>query len=173
MTGESVFDTPYDQLPNPRQVWVGSPGSCEEGLGKLSLLTPDVVSKAAATEVKTGERVTLGWELTKLELANMNRQPCQHHIISLLNGYAFDDVYIMNPRRFNLFLEVKTKRINRQKNRVVSGMVSAISPSRSLPTVKRMVAGSSMEGQLLPKFSIQRMTGLECNTGLVKGSQVL
>lgn len=107
MAEKSVFETPFDELPNPRQVWVGSPGSREEGLGKLSLLTPDVVSKAAASEVKTGERVTLGWELTKLELANMNRQPCQHHIISLLNGLAFDDVYIMNPRRYDLSQEVE------------------------------------------------------------------
>lgn len=93
----SPFDIPFDKLPNPRQVWVGAPGSLEEGLGKISLLTPEVVAEAAA-EIKTGVRVTLGWEMTKLELANLNRQPCQHHIISLLNGLAFDDVYIMNPR---------------------------------------------------------------------------
>ncbi|EDN02569.1 conserved hypothetical protein [Histoplasma mississippiense (nom. inval.)] len=92
----SPFDIPFDKLPNPRQVWVGAPGSLEEGLGKISLLTPEVVAEAAA-EIKTGVRVTLGWEMTKLELANLNRQPCQHHIISLLNGLAFDDVYIMNP----------------------------------------------------------------------------
>ncbi|KAL2380073.1 hypothetical protein RJZ90_004839 [Blastomyces dermatitidis] len=96
MAQTSPFDTPFDELPNPRQVWVGTPGSPEEGMGKLSLLTPAVVSEAAA-EIKTGMRVTLGWEMTKLELANLNRQPCQHHIISLLNGLAFDDVYIMNP----------------------------------------------------------------------------
>ncbi|KAK2814039.1 hypothetical protein FQN50_000443 [Emmonsiellopsis sp. PD_5] len=97
MAHNSVFDTPFDKLPNPRQVWVGKPGSHEEGLGKLALLTPEVVAEAAV-EIKTGKRVTLGWEMTKLELANLNRQPCQHHIISLLNGLAFDDVYIMNPR---------------------------------------------------------------------------
>ncbi|OJD10249.1 hypothetical protein AJ78_08668 [Emergomyces pasteurianus Ep9510] len=94
----SLFDTPFDELPNPRQVWVGTPGSPEEGLGKLALLTPAVVAEAA-TEIKTGKRVTLGWEMTKLELANLNRQPCQHHIISLLDGVAFDDVYIMNPQQ--------------------------------------------------------------------------
>ncbi|KLJ09910.1 hypothetical protein EMPG_14667 [Blastomyces silverae] len=98
MAQTSPFDTPFDELPNPRQVWVGTPGSPEEGLGKISLLTPAVVAEAAA-EIKTGVRVTLGWEMTKLELANLNRQPCQHHIISLLNGLAFDDVYIMNPQQ--------------------------------------------------------------------------
>jgi hypothetical protein len=96
---ESPLDIPFDELPNPRQVWIGAPGSREEGLGRLSLLTPEVISRAAA-EIKTGRRVTLGWEMTKLEAPNMNRQPCQHHIISLLNGLAFDDVYIMNPRRY-------------------------------------------------------------------------
>ncbi|KAK2775179.1 hypothetical protein FQN52_004060 [Onygenales sp. PD_12] len=98
MAHNSIFDTPFDKLPNPRQVWVGKPGSHDEGLGKLALLTPEVVAEAAV-EIKTGKRVTLGWEMTKLELANMNRQPCQHHIISLLNGLAFDDVYIMNPQQ--------------------------------------------------------------------------
>lgn len=98
MASQSPFDLRFDDLPNPRQVWVGSPGSREEGLGKLGLLTPDVVAHAA-TEIQTGRRVTLGWEMTKLELANLGRHPCQHHIISLLNGVAFDDVYIMNPRR--------------------------------------------------------------------------
>ncbi|OAX81470.1 hypothetical protein ACJ72_04187 [Emergomyces africanus] len=97
MAQTSPFDTPFDELPNPRQVWVGTPGSQEEGLGKLALLTPAVVADAA-TEIKTGKRVTLSWEMTKLELASLNRQPCQHHIISILDGVAFDDVYIMNPR---------------------------------------------------------------------------
>lgn len=94
---QSPFDLPFDELPNPRQVWVGSPGSTEEGLGKLALLTPAVVAQAAK-EIQTGRRVTLGWDMTKLELANLGRHPCQHHIISLLDGLAFDDVYIMNPR---------------------------------------------------------------------------
>ncbi|KAI1940493.1 hypothetical protein LOZ66_002087 [Ophidiomyces ophidiicola] len=100
-TPQSPFDVPFDKLPNPKQVWVGTPGSSEEGLGKLALLTPEVVINAAK-EIKTGRRVTLGWEMTKLELANLNRHPCQHHIISLLNGLAFDDVYVFNPRRPSL-----------------------------------------------------------------------
>lgn len=91
------FDQPFDELPNPRQVWVGTPGSHEEGLGRLALLTPEVVTEAAK-EIQKGHRVALGWEMTKLEFANLNRHPCQHLIISVLNGVAFDDVYIMNPR---------------------------------------------------------------------------
>ncbi|TPX22530.1 hypothetical protein DIZ76_014404 [Coccidioides immitis] len=97
-SSSSAFDIPFDKLPNPKQVWVGKPGSNEEGLGKLALLTPEVVANAAK-EIKTGRRVTLGWEMTKLELANLNRHPCQHHIISLLNGVAFDDVYVFNPQQ--------------------------------------------------------------------------
>ncbi|QVM09764.1 hypothetical protein D8B26_004423 [Coccidioides posadasii str. Silveira] len=97
-SSSSAFDIPFDKLPNPKQVWVGKPGSNEEGLGKLALLTPEVVANAAK-EIKTGRRVTLGWEMTKLELANLNRHPCQHHIISLLDGVAFDDVYVFNPQQ--------------------------------------------------------------------------
>jgi hypothetical protein len=96
---QSPFDIPFDELPNPKQVWAGKPGSYEEGLGKLAILTPEVVAKAAANEIKTGRRVTMGWELTKLDYPNLNRQSCQHQIVPLLGGVAFDDIYTMNPRK--------------------------------------------------------------------------
>lgn len=90
---------PYDKLPNPRQVWNTPSGSREEGLGRLIILTPEVVAHAASTCIKTGRRITLGWDLTKLEIANFGRQPTQHHIVSLLNGLAFDDVIVFNPQQ--------------------------------------------------------------------------
>ncbi|KAL4888606.1 hypothetical protein BDV59DRAFT_188264 [Aspergillus ambiguus] len=96
---KSPFDIPFDELPNPRQVWPGKPGSYEEGLGKLAVLTPEVVAKAAASEIKTGRRVTMGWDLNKLDYPNLNRQPCEHKIVPLLGGIAFDDVYAMNPQQ--------------------------------------------------------------------------
>ena len=99
MASQTSFDLPFDQLPNPKQVWVGNPGSYEEGLGRLAILTPEVVARAAATEIKTGRRVTTSWELTKLDYPNLNRQPCHHQIVPLLGGVAFDDIYTMNPRR--------------------------------------------------------------------------
>jgi kynurenine formamidase len=43
--------------------------------------------------------VTVGWELTKLEIANFNRLPCSHEIVSLLDGAAFDDIYTFNPQQ--------------------------------------------------------------------------
>ena len=95
----NIHNLPYDSLPNPRQVWNGPPNSREEGLGRLVLLTPDVVAAAASTCIKTGRRVTLGWDMTKLDVANFNRQPAQHHIISLLGGFTFDDVYVFNPQQ--------------------------------------------------------------------------
>ncbi|KAF2087341.1 hypothetical protein K490DRAFT_73736 [Saccharata proteae CBS 121410] len=93
------MDTPFDQLPNPKRVWIGEPGSREEGLGRLVLLTPERVARAAATEIKTGQRVTLGWDLRKLECACFNRQPVKHDIVPLLDGVAFDDIYTMNPQQ--------------------------------------------------------------------------
>lgn len=95
----TIFDTPYDELPNKKRVWIGEPGSREEGLGKLSILTPELVAKAAAQEIKTGRRVCLGWELTKLENAGLGRQRCEHHIIPLFAGVAYDDVYTFNPQQ--------------------------------------------------------------------------
>lgn len=97
---DSLFETPFDELPNPKQVWVGDPGSRKEGIGKLAILTPETVAKAAAMEIKTGRRITLGWEMTKLDYPNLNRQPTQHQIVPLLDGVAFDDIYTMNPRTF-------------------------------------------------------------------------
>jgi hypothetical protein len=95
---QSPFDTPFDELPNPKQVWLGKPGSYEEGLGKLAILTPEVVAAASASEIRCGRRVTMGWEMTKLDFPNLNRQPCHHQIVPLLGGVAFDDIYTMNPR---------------------------------------------------------------------------
>lgn len=89
----------FDCLPNPRQVWPFPSQSTEEGLGRLVLLTPDVVASAAASCIKTGRRVSLNWDLTKLDVANFNRAPAQHHIVPLLNGTAYDDIYVFNPQQ--------------------------------------------------------------------------
>ena len=101
---KSPFDTPFDQLPNPKQDWLGKPGSYEEGLGKLAILTPEVVAAASASEIRCGRRVTMGWEMTKLDFPNLNRQPCHHQIVPLLGGVAFDDIYTMNPRELREIL---------------------------------------------------------------------
>lgn len=94
-----IHRTPYDQLPNPRQVWNGPPNSHAEGLGRLIILTPDIVRAAAASCIRTGTRISLGWDLTKLEVANFNRQPTQHHVLPIMDGIAFDDLYIINPQQ--------------------------------------------------------------------------
>ncbi|CAK7200705.1 hypothetical protein SEUCBS139899_003403 [Sporothrix eucalyptigena] len=95
----NLHDLTYDELPDKRRVWPGAPGSREEGLGRLNLLTPDVVAAAASSSIRTGQRVALNWDLTKLDIANFNRAPTQHHIMSLLGGAGFDDVYIFNPQQ--------------------------------------------------------------------------
>ncbi|EXJ89626.1 hypothetical protein A1O3_02693 [Capronia epimyces CBS 606.96] len=91
--------TAFDSLPDKRRVWTGTPGSREEGLGRLVLLTPEVVASAAASCIRSGRRVTVGWELTKLEIANFGRMPCRHQIVPILNGAAFDDIYTFNPQQ--------------------------------------------------------------------------
>jgi kynurenine formamidase len=95
----SIHERPFDSLPDKRKVWTGSPGSREEGLGRLVLLTPEVVANAAKSCIRSGQRVSLNWDLTRLELANFNRAPTQHHIVPLLGGVAYDDVYIFNPQQ--------------------------------------------------------------------------
>lgn len=99
LSNTAIHEMCYDSLPDPRRVWNSPPDSREEGLGRLVLLTPDVVASAAATCIKTGRRTCLNWDLNRLEIANFGRQPAQHHITSLLGGKAFDDVYIFNPQQ--------------------------------------------------------------------------
>lgn len=57
----------YDDLSDKRRHWPAEPGSRDEGLGMLRLLTPDVVAAAARSEIKTGQRVCLNWDLEKLD----------------------------------------------------------------------------------------------------------
>ncbi|KAL6865490.1 hypothetical protein ACO1O0_001584 [Amphichorda felina] len=99
MSDPSIMEKSWDELPDPKRAWIGKPGSHEEGLGRLVLLTPERVLAAAQTQIKTGIRVNLGWDLTKLEYAPFNRQPCQLSMVPLLDGVAFDDVYTLNPQQ--------------------------------------------------------------------------
>ncbi|KAJ5040996.1 uncharacterized protein L3040_005554 [Drepanopeziza brunnea f. sp. 'multigermtubi'] len=71
--------------------WV-TPSSSLEGIGRKSLLTPEVVSSAAASEIQTGRRVGLGWDVAKLEFSQFGRQKCVHELIPLMgpggSGYG-------------------------------------------------------------------------------------
>lgn len=98
MADPSIMEKSWDELPDPKRVWIGKPGSREEGLGRLVLLTSERVLDAAKTQINTGIRVNLGWDLNKLEYACFNRQPCELKMVPLLDGFAFDDIYTMNPR---------------------------------------------------------------------------
>ncbi|KAH7125721.1 hypothetical protein B0J11DRAFT_529102 [Dendryphion nanum] len=95
----SVFSTPFSSLPDKKRVWPGAPNSHAEGLGKLSILTPSIVAAAAASEIRTGRRVCLNWEMTKMETAGFNRQPCNHEIVPLVEGIIYDDIYSFNPQQ--------------------------------------------------------------------------
>jgi hypothetical protein len=99
MSDPSIMEKRWDELPDPKRVWVGKPGSDEEGLGRLVLLTPERVVEAAQSQIKVGIRVNLGWSLDRLECAAFDRQPCEHRMVPILGGVAFDDIYTMNPRK--------------------------------------------------------------------------
>ena len=70
MTTNIPLPEKWDDLPDKRRFWPAAPGSREEGLGMLRILTPDIVANAAR-EIKTGERVCLNWNLEKLERPRM------------------------------------------------------------------------------------------------------
>ncbi|KAL4782018.1 hypothetical protein BJX76DRAFT_349711 [Aspergillus varians] len=100
----TTFDLPekFDDLPNKRQYWPAPPGSPEEGLGMLRILTPDIVANAARTQIQTGERVCLQWGLENLnppEKPGFNRKLFEHKVKWVNKGVAFDDEYHFNPQQ--------------------------------------------------------------------------
>ncbi|ODV89449.1 hypothetical protein CANCADRAFT_27057 [Tortispora caseinolytica NRRL Y-17796] len=98
MVGIPEF-VPFDKLDNPKRQWIwGPPGSREEALGRLNLLTPEVV-RQAKDEIQTGERVGLNWELKKLEYVGFGRLPYKHEIVGFPIPGVFDDAYHMNPQQ--------------------------------------------------------------------------
>lgn len=75
---------PFSSLPlDPN----GPPGNAwglygpDDSLGALNLLTPATVAEAARTEIRTGERVSLDWQLNKPSHPSFDRPPFQHHRI--------------------------------------------------------------------------------------------
>ncbi|KAK7540347.1 hypothetical protein IWX49DRAFT_507229 [Phyllosticta citricarpa] len=91
--------TPAPAAP-PYRHWPHPPFSRAEGLGRLALLTPAVVAAAASSQIRTGRRVGLNWEMTKLECAAFGRRQARHHIEGEGEGtVAFDDVYEFNPQQ--------------------------------------------------------------------------
>ncbi|PWY77396.1 hypothetical protein BO70DRAFT_397684 [Aspergillus heteromorphus CBS 117.55] len=89
----------YDDLPDKRRYWPGAPNTRDEGLGMLRLLTPEVVAAAARTQIQTGERVCLNWDLEKLNPPGFRRKPFEHHVKWVWEGVAFDDEYHFNPQQ--------------------------------------------------------------------------
>lgn len=65
----------FDELENKKIFWPAEPGSKDEGLGMLRYLTPAHVAGVVRSEVKTGERVCLNWDMTKLETPGMGGGP--------------------------------------------------------------------------------------------------
>ncbi|KAL3444492.1 hypothetical protein BJX65DRAFT_297629 [Aspergillus insuetus] len=97
----AAFQLPekFDELPNKRQYWPAAPGSAEEGIGMLRILTPDIIANAARTQIQTGERVCLNWDLENLNPPGFKRKPFEHKVKWVAEGIAFDDEYHFNPQQ--------------------------------------------------------------------------
>ncbi|KAL4809435.1 hypothetical protein BDV18DRAFT_150841 [Aspergillus unguis] len=97
----ATYDLPekFDDLPNKRQYWPAPPGTAEEGLGMLRILTPAIVADAARTQIQSGERICLNWDIEELNPPGFNRKPFEHKIKWVGEGVAFDDEYHFNPQQ--------------------------------------------------------------------------
>ncbi|CAL5871144.1 uncharacterized protein PFLUO_LOCUS5390 [Penicillium psychrofluorescens] len=99
MSGIPDLPEKFDDLPDKRRFWPSPAGSADEGLGMLRLLTPELVANAARTQIQTGERVCLNWDIENLTPPGFGRKPFEHRIKWVAEGVAFDDEYHFNPQQ--------------------------------------------------------------------------
>ncbi|KAJ5883658.1 uncharacterized protein N7473_010544 [Penicillium subrubescens] len=99
MSGIPPLPERFDDLPDKRRYWPAPAGSEEEGLGMLRILTPEIVAEAARTQIQTGERVCLNWDIENLNPPGFGRKPFEHRIKWVNEGVAFDDEYHFNPQQ--------------------------------------------------------------------------
>lgn len=86
---------PLDKTGPPGNAW-GLFGP-DDNLGRLNLLTPEVV-KAAASEIREGVRISLDWPLNKPVLINGFRQRYEHMILHQPPMAMNDDAVSFNTQ---------------------------------------------------------------------------
>lgn len=80
----------------------------KDEIGTINLLTPDVLVKAAS-EIRTGKRLSLNWGLEKIHEPGFERSKLRHKIINWRekNGfdfYSYDDEITVNTQAGNVFM---------------------------------------------------------------------
>ncbi|KAI5479966.1 hypothetical protein MNV49_002256 [Pseudohyphozyma bogoriensis] len=92
LTGRPKALCDFDELP----AVPGMPQGCAwrhyapegtevDNLGRLNLLTPEVVREAARSEIQTGQRVQLDWSLANVQFPGFKRKGLSHTVISKAN----------------------------------------------------------------------------------------
>jgi hypothetical protein len=67
-------------------------------LGMLNLLTPDIVKRAAAEEIKDGARFSLDWKLNALHKPAFGRQSFEQKIHNKAPRSVNDDILVFNTQ---------------------------------------------------------------------------
>ncbi|GJD01148.1 hypothetical protein ColKHC_09973 [Colletotrichum higginsianum] len=74
---------PPPDRPSHRSPWTPTaPPETHDRLGALNLLTPAVVAAAAASEIRTGERVSLDWSLDNPSQPSFDRAPFHSRLVN-------------------------------------------------------------------------------------------
>ncbi|CAN6625914.1 hypothetical protein TRVA0_010S02366 [Trichomonascus vanleenenianus] len=142
----------YDELKDKRRFWEwGPPGSYEEALGKLNLLTDDHVAKVAAQEIKTGIRVGLGWEMDKLESPSYWREKFNHVVRTVhpTCQIAFDDVYHFNPQQSSQWDGFRHHGMPKDENKSVMDLID----SKEDPDTEIEYLGGTKPSEILDRKS--------------------
>lgn len=86
---------PLDPTGPPGNAW-GLFGSTDQ-LGRLNLLTPEVVA-AAAKGIKSGIRFSLDWPLNKPSYPSFGRNPFENKLVNRDGRSVNDDVLVFNTQ---------------------------------------------------------------------------
>ncbi|CAK7204040.1 hypothetical protein SEUCBS139899_006791 [Sporothrix eucalyptigena] len=80
----------------PETAWIWGE---DDDIGRINLLTPDVVRAAQQSELKDGKVVSLNWSLEFPKAPSFERSPLKHRIeVHPLNPCIFDDFYDTNSQ---------------------------------------------------------------------------
>ena len=139
----------------------------------LRLLTPDVVANAAKTEIQTGDRVCLNWEIENLTPpGNYNLMPFSMLLCTKVGILQGSVVGLSNiPSNGSILASPSTMSTTSIPSNPLNGTVSDTTMPQ-LQHQKILTTAYFTAGQLVPRLLIQIRRALVLDIGQRRASQV-